>query len=193
MIIVVRTTITITIVIVHHHTHHHNHYRRHRKTSASSPVAWCRMQTSPLQWRSMHPSYPVATPGQVTTYSIVTTTLQCQNCLSFPAASAHHPLSKRLHLQPRFLQLHIGKSHRKSRCPNGSSSPNGSSMEKAPVPDFQSQSSRSRHPSQPRQPTATESQPPPPKATPSHRHHRLYQPPSQQRGVGGTWSKCSIP
>ena len=178
MIIVVRTTITITIVIVHHHTHHHNHCRRHRKTSAPSPVAWRRMQTSPLQWRSMHPCYPVATPGQATTYSIVTTTLQCQNCLSFPAASAHHPLSKRLHLQPRFLQLHIRNSHRKSRCPNGSSSPKISSMEKAPVPDF--------HTSQPRQPTATESQPPPLKATPSHRHHRLYQPPSQQRGVGGT-------
>ena len=141
-----------------------------------------------VAWRSMHPCYPVATPGQVTTYSIVTTTLQCQNCLSFPAASAHHPLSKRLHLQPRFLQLHIGKSHRKSRCPNGSSSPNGSSMEKAPVPDFQSQSSRNRHQEQPPPPKAT-----PPKATPSHRHHRLYQPPSQQRGVGGTWSKCSIP
>ena len=98
--IVYRTTITTTIFIVHHHSHHHHSHDR--QPFAPSPFACCLMLRSLQQCRKipscLPPRCPAATPGQVTTYSIATTTHHCHYCLSLPSRPNHPPPVVSAHL-----------------------------------------------------------------------------------------------
>ena len=99
--IVYRTTITTTIFIVHHHSHHH-HHSHDRQPFAPSPFACCLMLRSLQQCRKipscLPPRWPAVTPGQVTTYSIATTTHHCHYCLSLPSRPNHPPPVVSAHL-----------------------------------------------------------------------------------------------